>query len=565
MAMLSLCASILSFTIGALAADSPIQEMAQWSPTLRGVPSNSSLLDEVAPLLGDEARESLEERLPGFITALHPMYTSTPKNEFGRLGHSAVRYTVNRLFVQRHGWFVNGIYEGQGSKQLNETSVTDALLQYVPPRAQHAFEARLSNLGLDETEVALLGAIIEHVIFEDAVRELEVSFNTVDIDLESTELRADDVDVVLDMHMSLRLTGLNKELAAGKDLLDLQIDDMEQVVLEMYPRWPLTKQFLRELREEKMEPGRTAFDFAAVADIVREIEGRWARWSAMEECHELKGKLLALEEGSNTGCVRLSDFYRRSLDPKDGWQFKENPAYLRQLGALDESEPANPRVIIPNYINMPGNCVPSSKFYMACCISECESLQVQIESALQAPEGTPHQIAAVVKALPAKSAPDHTVLSNNLILRLFEIADVHGGVVPLHSRLFAQWLHFAYPRECTFPHVAGTTNPQAPDLLSMAQIVDDVTVQQFIEAGKSDTPKTDSGTCMHWRHEEEIFVPTLHPATTSLADLEKDASVWASLYMVSALASASLMLARFLQGAWSRRASKLTAELPILV
>merc|ERR1719263_1424965 len=27
------------------------------------------------------------------------------------------------------------------------------------------------------------------------------------------------------------------------------------------------------------------------------------------------------------------------------------------------------------------------------------------------------------------------------------------------GRLFAQWLHYAYPRECSFPHVSGTIEP----------------------------------------------------------------------------------------------------------
>merc|ERR1719362_238558 len=43
--------------------------------------------------------------------------------------------------------------------------------------------------------------------------------------------------------------------------------------------------------------------------------------------------------------------------------------------------------------------------------------------------------------------------------RLDEIAAVHGGRVPLHGRLFAQWMHHAYPRECRFPHESGTTSP----------------------------------------------------------------------------------------------------------
>ena len=28
--------------------------------------------------------------------------------------------------------------------------------------------------------------------------------------------------------------------------------------------------------------------------------------------------------------------------------------------------------------------------------------------------------------------------------------------VPLHGRLFAQWMHYAFPRHCPFPHVSGT-------------------------------------------------------------------------------------------------------------
>merc|ERR1719454_2562350 len=136
------------------------------------------------------------------------------------------------------------------------------------------------------------------------------------------------------------------------------------------------------------------FDFVAAVQIVRQIESTWARTTALDECQELKTKLVALEEGTNTGCVRLSDFYNRSLDPKDGWQFKESPAYLKELGALDQSNPNNIRLIIPNYVNAPGNCVPTSKYYMACCINECEELQVHIERELERPDGSPEDIAA---------------------------------------------------------------------------------------------------------------------------------------------------------------------------
>jgi len=44
--------------------------------------------------------------------------------------------------------------------------------------------------------------------------------------------------------------------------------------------------------------------------------------------------------------------------------------------------------------------------------------------------------------------------------RLEDIAHRYGGQVPLHTRLFAQWLHQAFPRECPYPHVTGTINPR---------------------------------------------------------------------------------------------------------
>jgi hypothetical protein len=47
--------------------------------------------------------------------------------------------------------------------------------------------------------------------------------------------------------------------------------------------------------------------------------------------------------------------------------------------------------------------------------------------------------------------------------RLQEVADRNHGQVPLHGRLFAQWMHHAFPRECPYPNEAGTATPLTPD------------------------------------------------------------------------------------------------------
>merc|ERR1712083_252700 len=61
--------------------------------------------------------------------------------------------------------------------------------------------------------------------------------------------------------------------------------------------------------------------------------------------------------------------------------------------------------------------------------------------------------------MPSSTVPGNRSLPAWLLGRLEEVATHHGGLVPLHGRLFAQWMHHAYPRECRYPHVSGTTNP----------------------------------------------------------------------------------------------------------
>merc|ERR1719497_67864 len=65
--------------------------------------------------------------------------------------------------------------------------------------------------------------------------------------------------------------------------------------------------------------------------------------------------------------------------------------------------------------------------------------------------------------MPSATVPAPRTLSDDLRSRLGEVAQHHGGQVPLHGRLFSQWLHHAYPRECPYPHKSGTTNPMTVD------------------------------------------------------------------------------------------------------
>jgi len=247
---------------------------------------------------------------------------------------------------------------------------------------------------------------------------------------------------------------------------------------------------------------------------LEKISDRYGRWQD-RECKELKQSLMQLEEG-RAGRVRLHAFYASALEGTE--QFSETKEYLRQLGALDESGP-HASVIIPNYINAPSNCAgdATSKFYSVCCINECEALLGHLELRVAAPEAAPERILQLVAALPSATVGAPRTLPDSLSQRLREIAVQHGGAVPLHSRLFAQWMHRAYPRECPYPHLSGTTKPLTTveyrrqtgreitaDKDTMRWHVEEARQLRSREASQQEEE-------MPWSAEEELFV-SRHPA-----------------------------------------------------
>jgi hypothetical protein len=188
--------------------------------------------------------------------------------------------------------------------------------------------------------------------------------------------------------------------------------------------------------------------------VVEQVSMRFGRFQDTE-CRHLKDTLLEAEE-RDTGRVRLSDFYKKGLEANV--LFKETVDYLRQQGALDESKPGEPRVIVPNFILSPGNCLADTGFYSICCINECEGLLGQLERIIGAPEATSERIVEIVQGLSSSTVEAPRMLSNRLVSQIELVAMRHGGKVPLHSRSLAQWLHVAYPHECPYPHVAAATS-----------------------------------------------------------------------------------------------------------
>merc|ERR1719296_481576 len=93
----------------------------------------------------------------------------------------------------------------------------------------------------------------------------------------------------------------------------------------------------------------------------------------------------------------------------------------------------------------------------------CDNIMRQLETHVGRPKAKPEALIELVQNTPSGTVKAPRTLPAAQLKRLEEIAELHGGRVPLHGRLFAQWMHHAYPRECPYPHVSGTTAPVSPD------------------------------------------------------------------------------------------------------
>jgi len=464
----------------------------------------TSFLAEVEASLGSGIAA---KRISDIKAILGPMFSTLPKNQQGNLEHVTVRYALHRLFIQRHGWSIQGLDPAGDS--WNASSPTGILANQVPSYIQNMFEQRLGGRGLGLNELAVFAATIEHLIHDEAIGRLGSAMNLQGL-LPTASMTAADADAVLDVYMM--------EYILGKHVGNLttsQANRMVKAMPEMFLAWPETQSFVREVRKNTTDAfGKgDELDFATLAKVADTVGEKFGKFQNAE-CLGMKAMLMEIED-RGTGRVHLSDFYGPASKQADGsWQFKESVAYLRQLGALDESSPDKPRVMIPNYLTSQTNCIASSDYYSVCCLNECEDLTAHLEKEIAAPEAASARIIDLISVLPSSTVAAPRQLSATLRNRLEDIAAEHGGMVQLHSRLFLQWMHHAYPRECPFPHVAGSTNQVSAEEWENDSGADAVATQeelmQFAAKSNSSSDKLQEVEDLHdlmmWSGEEEFLV-----------------------------------------------------------
>eukprot|EP00933_Yihiella_yeosuensis_P082442 TRINITY_DN96328_c0_g1_i1.p1 TRINITY_DN96328_c0_g1~~TRINITY_DN96328_c0_g1_i1.p1 ORF type:complete len:680 (-),score=147.39 TRINITY_DN96328_c0_g1_i1:161-2200(-) len=432
------------------------------------VPPKYSFLDsiqlsenEIGSLFTDElaASDAAGTRLGKLQDALRVTFDTLPKNKDGNLDHEAVRYVLHRFFVQKYGWFIKGLEPSDEASWHHSKSPAEALdlKDWVAPFLQDAIDQRTEHKGTDLHSLAALTAALEDLVQKEARGRLETAYKIHGASLDEKLDRQKADEIVRTWYISFLLAG--NFSASDAD----QVSRKKAIFARKYSGWKEADEFLRTVEDKHyaqlgtQQSSQSAFD--DVAKLISRVGEEYYQFND-KECKELKSTMYEME-GKKAGRVRLSVFYKKSL--YSHWRFTEKADYLRKLGALDESDPQQPQVILPNYMMSRPNCLESSHLYAVCCRNECEELMDNLEGELKAGDAKPDDIIQLVEKLGSDTVKAPHVLAPGLKARLVQVASSNGGTVPIHGRLFAQWMHHAYPRECPYPHESGSTSPQTPD------------------------------------------------------------------------------------------------------
>jgi len=399
--------------------------------------------------------EADEKRLQSLEDVLLPGFQALPKSS-ERLTHHGVRYLLHRHFLESHGWLVKGL-EPEGAYKVQSEIARRDWESWVPAYLEQHFDLVEKQRGANIKDLAKMVAVIEDLVRKESHGQMAQVYEALGFS-QNEPLSREEADLAMDMYLIVVLTARNLTLAEP-----VKNRHRLEAFQKRYAHYPEMHSWLRELVTRFFDSGIAGdrVSFSSMRKVAEAFGNEFPQFND-QECQDLKKTLMSMEGGSRKpGRIPLNDFYNSSMYRH--WRFTESPEYLRDLGALDESDVHRKYVILANYISSFNNCIRSDGLYAICCRSPCERLMHMLEEQVAAPAANAALLAGLVANLSTETVPVRGTLDAKLTDRLESIAQQAGGSVMLHSRLFAQWMHHAFPRECPYPHEAGTINPQTPD------------------------------------------------------------------------------------------------------
>jgi len=474
--------------------------------TVQAAEFSGQLRDSLGQVLG--CGESYDqEQLERFKQTLMPIWNSLPKTADGRIERRLLRYVTHRYFMKTSSIMIRGFEPSRASNQ-SLVGAADILSQQVPAAVEAALESKhAQERGFDLADAAHMVATIEKLIAEWDTGLLEKVYRETGMPLD-LPIGRDGLEKVLQDYTLYWMM--------GDDAESIQSFIRDRVsLMYTFPHWHALQQYtngqIRAVDFDRRKSGDPRLSSGYTFEDARRVVGTITRSFASfwdDECLVMKEKMVEMDV-HHTGRVPLSRFYSRRLSKE--WRFGESESYLRELGALDETSYWHGKeVIIPNYIAAASNCIVTTPHYLVCCVDQCENILSDVESGIGAAVATPDELLALVGNMSTmrdiwqdEVSPR---LQGSLSKQLGEIAAHHGGMVPVHGRLFAQWLHYAFPRECPFPHRSGTTSASIPSEFGDYIVQED---DRLEHAGNETPPpselkKEDLQWMSQWSLEEEL-------------------------------------------------------------
>lgn len=445
-------------------------------------------------------------RQPVIREKLSSVWTSMPKDDFDRVNREQVRYIAHRFFMQESSLLVRGFEPSNRVDTLrarNTTSRSDLVQTDVQRMAEDELLKAEENAMFTLDDVVVVIAALGQMISDAERSMLELGVTTLRAvhankrnagQVYSDTFTRDQLVDVIEAYMVYWLLGDH-----GHDQAKMILED-RSLLVQALPHWDSVDHFIRGSisswifsKQHQVDGGksfgkafemttdRARFTLDDAHEVVSEITHSFASfWET--ECQNIKTSLLELDKFNN-GRVRLVDFYGSNMDGE--WRFGESEAYLRELGALDDtSYSRGPQVIIPNYLQGTSNCIASTPHYHVCCVNECEVILDGIERQVGAPVANADSLLAIVSNESGYSE-DPKELTGALKAQLRRIAELNNGVIPLHGRLFQQWLHYVFPTECAFPHKIGTVHALTPGEFGNSYMASKEEVERHAETLKS--------------------------------------------------------------------------------
>jgi len=447
---------------------------------------------------GNSNRAAIEE-------AIVPIWRALPKNNNDRVEWRLLRFLAQRYFMQQSSRMIRG-FEPNRQVNASHAGYADVLHKQGPAAAANAVEAAHAERGFSFEDAVALVSALEQVLFDSETTLLESVYRNKQ-HVPREHLEREQLQDILEDYMIQWMLGDDKESIAifqRNHTLRHDVFPQWRAISGMVEGTLRTMEFTQhsapQLGRAHLGLSQTySFDdaHAAVGGIAKSFASFWET-----ECRDIKQSLVAMDK-SGTGRVRLSDFYGSNMNGE--WRFGESESYLRELGALDESSAwRGKQVIIPNYMQAASNCIVSTPHYLVCCVNECESILNDVESAVGSPLAEPAQVLDLLGNI-TDFDDEPPKLDDSLKGQLDNIANTHGGKIPLHGRLFAQWLHYVFPRECAFPHKLGTSSAQTPYEFGDNYIASHEEKTRHVETVHKKESQEDLHWMSQWSEEEELI------------------------------------------------------------